>query len=82
MVPGERRGQPCPQSGIWQPYALDKAHPAAPLLSTAALNETWKRQAFVQRGEPLPSLSAQGMPIADEQVGWRLMQACEPGFES
>lgn len=74
-------GQPCPQSGIWQPYALDKAHPAAPLLSTAVLNETWKRQAFVQQGEPLPSLKAGGLPIEDEKVGWWLMQACEVGFE-
>ena len=75
-------GQPCPQSGIWQPYALDKAHPAAPLLSTAALNESWKRQAFVQQGEPLPSLSAQGLPMEDAQVGWWLMQACEAGFSA
>ena len=74
-------GQPCPQSGIWQPYALDKAHPAAPLLSTAVLSETWKRQAFVPQGETMPSLSAQGLPIEDEKVGWWLMQACEAGFE-
>ena len=74
-------GQRCPQSGIWQPYALDKAHPLAHLLSTASLNETWKRQAFVPQGERMPSLSAQGWPIEDDQVGWWLMQASEVGFE-
>ncbi|MBU7572506.1 MAG: sel1 repeat family protein [Hydrogenophaga sp.] len=72
-------GERCPQSGIWQPYALDKAHPAAPLLSTAVLNENWKRQAFVQQGERMPRLGAQGLPVEDDQVGWWLMQACEVG---
>jgi TPR repeat protein len=73
-------GQPCPHSGIWQPYALDTSHPMAPVLSTATLNETWKRQAFVPQGERMPRLSAQGLPMEDDQVGWWLMQACEMGF--
>jgi TPR repeat protein len=73
-------GQPCPHSGIWQPYALDKAQSMARVLSTATLNETWKRQAFVPQGERMPSLSAQGLPMEDDQVGWWLMQACEMGF--
>jgi hypothetical protein len=74
-------GQPCPQSGIWQPYPLDKAHPMVEVLSTALLNETWKRQVFAQQGDPMPSLKAQGLPIEDEKVGWWLMQACDVGFE-
>ena len=74
--------QPCPQSGIWQPYALDTSHPMAPVLSTATLNESWKRQAFVQQGERMPSLQAQGLPIEDEQVAWWLMHACERGFDT
>ncbi|MBU7572505.1 MAG: sel1 repeat family protein [Hydrogenophaga sp.] len=74
-----RNPERCPQSGIWQPFARDKAHPLAHLLSTANLNETWKRQAFVPQGEPLPSLSAQGLPLDDEQVGWWLLHASEAG---
>ena len=75
-------GQPCPQSGIWQPYALDKTHPLARLLDTALFSEGWKWQAFVQRGDRMPSLQAKGLPIEDEQVNWCLMQACDAGFEA
>jgi uncharacterized protein len=75
-------GQPCPQSGIWQPYALDPSHPMAHVLSTAPLNESWKRQAFVPQGERMPRLRAQGFPMEDEQVGWWLMQAGEAGFDA
>jgi TPR repeat protein len=73
-------GQPCPHSGIWQPYALDASHPMARVLSTATLNEAWKRQAFVPQGERMPRLGAQGLPVEDDQVGWWLIQACEMGF--
>jgi TPR repeat protein len=75
-------GQACPQSGIWQPFALDTAHPLAQALGTATLNEGWKRQTFVRQGERMPCLSEQGFPIEDEGVDWRLMVACEAGFDA
>ena len=70
--------QPCPQSGIWQPYVLDAEHPLSKVLTVAPLNDGWKWQAFVQEGQALPSLSAMG--IEDAQVDWRLMQVTELGF--
>jgi TPR repeat protein len=70
--------QPCPQSGIWQPYFLDAEHLLSKVFSAAPLNDGWKWQAFVQEGQALPSLSAMG--IEDAQVDWRLMQVTELGF--
>jgi hypothetical protein len=43
--------------------------------------EAWKWQSFVQAGEPLPSLSAMGVPVQDDQLNWRLMQATPLGME-
>jgi hypothetical protein len=72
--------QPCPQSGIWQPYVLDEEHPLSKVFSAAPLNEAWKWQAFVPQGQAMPSLQQLGMPIEDAQVDWRLMQVTELGF--
>jgi hypothetical protein len=44
-------------------------------------SEGWKWQAFVEKGQRMPSLRAKGVPAKDEQVDWRLMLACEPGFD-
>lgn len=75
---GCKGDKPCPQTGIWQPHVLDAEQPLSKLLSNAQLGEGWKWQAFVQEGQPMPSLHAMG--IEDAQVHWRLMQATELGF--
>ena len=71
--------KPCPQTGIWQPYLLDAAHPLSKVLGAAPLNDGWKWQAFVQEGQALPSLQALG--IEDAKLDWRLMQATALGFD-
>ena len=75
---GCKGDKPCPQTGIWQPHVLDAEQPFGKLLSNAQLGEGWKWQAFVQEGQPMPSLHAMG--IEDAKVHWRLMQMTELGF--
>ena len=45
------------------------------------MNEGWKWQAFVQQGEPMPSLSARGLPVQDAELSWWLVQPSALGFE-
>jgi hypothetical protein len=71
--------QLCPATGIWQPYVVDADHPVHRTLGTVASSEGWKWQAFVQQGQPMPSLQGLGMQVQDAQVDWRLMQATELG---
>lgn len=77
-------GQVCPTSGIWQPEVTNADHPLAKVFNGSLAGESWRRQAFVLEGEPLPSLGEQLAPVLDEgerlqlQVQWRLMVACEP----
>jgi hypothetical protein len=74
--------QACPQTGIWQPHVVDEAQSLSRTSGTSSLeSEGWKWQAFVEKGQRMPSLRAKGVPAKDEQVGWRLMLACEPGFD-
>jgi hypothetical protein len=75
--------QACPQTGIWQPHVGDEAHPLFRTLgsTTSLASEGWKWQAFVQKGQRMPGLRAKGMTVEGAQVNWRLMLACEPGFD-
>ena len=76
-------GQICPTSGIWQPEVTNAEHPLAKVFNGTLAGESWRRQAFVLAGEPLPSLGEQLAPVLAEaeraqlQVQWRLMVACE-----
>lgn len=72
--------QLCIATGIWQPYVLDEDHPLHSLFGGATFTDAWKWQAFVQAGQPMPSLQAIGLPIEDAQVNWRLMQKTDLGF--
>ena len=79
---GCKGDQSCPQSGIWQPHVVDEAHPLSRTLGTSSLeSEGWKWQAFVEKGQRMPGLRAQGLPVDDAQVDWRLMLAGESGFD-
>ena len=79
---GCKGDQSCPQSGIWQPHVVDEAHPLSRTLGTSSLeSEDWKWQAFVEKGKSMPGLRAKGLPVDDAQVDWRLMLACESGFD-
>ena len=77
-------GQVCPTSGIWQPEVTNAEHPLAKVFNGSLAGDSWRRQAFVLEGEPLPSLGEQLAAVLDEeeraqlQVQWRLMVACEP----
>ncbi|MBQ1762198.1 MAG: hypothetical protein IIZ92_04775 [Aquincola sp.] len=77
-------GQVCPTSGIWQPEVTNAEHPLAKVFNGTLAGESWRRQAFVLEGAPLPSLGEQLAPLLGEgerlqlQVQWRLMVACEP----
>ena len=77
-------GQACPTSGIWQPEVTNAEHPLAKVFNGSLAGDSWRRQAFVLEGEPLPSLGEQLAAVLDEgerlqlQVQWRLMVACEP----
>ncbi|MGY4145010.1 tetratricopeptide repeat protein [Variovorax sp. PvP013_2] len=74
--------QACPQTGIWQPHVVDEAQSLSRTSGTSSLeSEGWKWQAFVEKGQRMPSLRAKGVPMKDEQVDWRLMLACESGFD-
>ena len=80
---GCKGDQSCPQSGIWQPHVVDEAHPLSRTLGTSSLeSEGWKWQAFVEKGQRMPGLRAKGLPVDDAQVDWRLMLACESGFDA
>lgn len=84
-------GQACPQSGIWQPEVGNTEHPLAQVFNGTLAGESWRRQAFVQEGQAMPSFSQQLAPALAEgkaaklKVQWRLMVACEAacgaGFE-
>lgn len=77
-------GQACPTSGIWQPEVTSAEHPLAKVFNGTLAGESWRRQAFVLAGDPLPSLGEQLAAVLAEgerlplQVQWRLMVACEP----
>lgn len=79
--------QSCPVSGIWQPEVRNAEHPLAQVFNASLAGESWRRQAFVPQGQRLPSLTAQLAPVlgqgeaAQLNVQWRLMAACEAGFE-
>lgn len=84
-------GQSCPTSGIWQPEVTNAEHPLAKVFANAQAalaGEGWRRQAFVKEGQAMPSLSQQLASVLAEgeaaqlQVQWRLMVACEAGFEA
>ena len=68
---------PCPVSGIWQPAVQDPAHPLQALFGPT---QAWRRQAFVQAGQSMPSLQAQHLAVNDVVLTWHLMQACELGM--
>lgn len=80
-------GQACPQSGIWQPEVSNQEHPLAQVFNGTLAGESWRRQVFVPSGQNLPQFAAQLAPVLAEgeaaqlQVKWRLMVACEAGFE-
>ena len=75
-------GRCCPHTGIWQPQVNDAQHPLHKVLNDTLAGEAWRHQAFLQRGEAMPSLSARGLPVEDADVVWRLMQATALGFEA
>ena len=80
-------GSTCPQTGIWQPEVGHPEHPLAKVFSGTLASESWRRQAFVSSGQNLPKFATQLAPVLAEgeaaqlQVKWRLMVACEVGFE-
>lgn len=80
-------GQSCPTSGIWQPEVTNTEHPLAQVFNGTLAGESWRRQVFVPSGQNLPQFAAQLAPVLAEgeaaqlQVKWRLMVACEAGFE-
>ncbi|WP_090141579.1 DUF6396 domain-containing protein [Limnohabitans sp. DM1] len=80
-------GQSCPTSGIWQPEVTNTEHPLAQVFNGTLAGESWRRQAFVPSGQNLPQFAVQLAPVLAEgegaqlQVKWRLMVACEAGFE-
>ena len=81
-------GATCPQSGIWQPEVSNPDHPLAQVFNGTLAGESWRRQAFVMSGQKLPSLRAQLATVLVEgeseqlQIKWRLMVACELGFDA
>ena len=84
-------GAQCPVSGIWQPEVTNAEHPLAKVFNHTLAGESWRRQAFVRQGQPLPSLATQLAPVlapvlseaegAALKVKWRLMAECEVGFD-
>jgi hypothetical protein len=62
-------------------------HPLAKVFNATLAGESWRRQAWVRQGEKLPTFSSSLAPVLTEgeaeqlQVKWRLMVACELGFE-
>jgi hypothetical protein len=62
-------------------------HPLAKVFNGTLAGESWRRQAFVSSGQDLPKFAAQLTPVLAEgeaaqlQLKWRLMAACEVGFE-
>ena len=80
-------GSTCPQSGIWQPEVGNSDHPLFKVFKGTLAGESWRRQAFVSSGQDLPKFAAQLAPVLAEgevaqlQLKWRLMVACEVGFE-
>ncbi|MFG6449816.1 tetratricopeptide repeat protein [Roseateles sp. BYS180W] len=81
----------CPQSGVWQPQWRDPAHaasdhPLAALLDARFTGQAWRAQTFVAGGDPLPDPLAPwveaGLDVSDApERCWRLLWACERGFE-
>jgi hypothetical protein len=80
-------GAACPTTGIWQPEVSNAEHPLAKVFNATLAGESWRRQAWVRQGEKLPTFSSSLAPVLTEgeaeqlQVKWRLMVACELGFE-
>ena len=78
-------GEVCPQSGIWQPVVTEKEHPLYARFHAGFSSEGWRYQQFMEQGEAIPSLSARlGKPeleTPDPSIRWRLMWACERGFD-